>query len=125
MAKSFVTDVQDAGRALRPGISPHAPYTVSPDLVQKVCELSAKERFPVAMHLAESLAELELLASHSGPLVELLQSMKAWHPGAIPRGIAPRDYLELLATAHRALVIHGNFLDRRRLAIPRRAIATG
>ncbi len=111
MAKSFVTDLQDQGRALRPGISPHAPYTVSPDLVRKVCELSAQERFPVAMHLAESLAEVELLASHSGPLVEQLQSMKAWHPGAIPRGIAPRNYLELMAAADRALVIHGTFLN--------------
>jgi cytosine/adenosine deaminase-related metal-dependent hydrolase len=79
--------------------------------MRKVCELSAQERFPVAMHLAESLAELELLASQSGPLVEQLQSMKAWHPGAIPRGIQPRNYLELLASAHRALVIHGNFLN--------------
>jgi len=111
MAKSFVTDLQDMGRRLRPGISPHAPYTVSPDLLRKVCELSAQERFPVAMHLAESLAELELIGSHSGPLVEQLQAMKSWHPGAIPRGIAPRNYLELLATAHRALVIHGNFLS--------------
>jgi cytosine/adenosine deaminase-related metal-dependent hydrolase len=111
MARSFVTDLQDQGRALRPGVSPHAPYTVSPDLVRQACELSAQERFPVAMHLAESLAEIELLASHSGPLVEQLQSMKAWHPGAIPRGIAPHNYLELLATAHRALVIHGNFLN--------------
>jgi cytosine/adenosine deaminase-related metal-dependent hydrolase len=110
MAKSFVTDVQDAGSGLRPGLSPHAPYTASPELVKKVCELSAQERFPVAMHLAESLPEIELLASHSGPLVEQLQSMKAWHPGAVPRGIAPRDYLELLSTANRALVIHGNFL---------------
>jgi cytosine/adenosine deaminase-related metal-dependent hydrolase len=111
MAKSFVNDVQDAESGLRPGISPHAPYTASPDLVQKVCELSAEERFPVAMHLAESLAEIELLASQSGPLVEQLQSMKAWHPGAVPRGIQPRNYLELLASAHRALVIHGTFLN--------------
>jgi len=111
MAKSSVNDVQDAGSGLRPGISPHAPYTASPDLVRRVCELSAQERFPVAMHLAESLAELELIASQSGPLVEQLQSMKAWHPGAVPRGIRPRNYLELLASAHRALVIHGTFLN--------------
>jgi aminodeoxyfutalosine deaminase len=111
MARSFVTDLQDMGRRVRPGISPHAPYTISPDLVRKVCELSAQERFPVGMHLAESLAELELIGSHSGPLVDQLQALNSWHPGAIPRGIAPRNYLELLATAHRALVIHGNFLN--------------
>jgi cytosine/adenosine deaminase-related metal-dependent hydrolase len=119
MARSFVSDVQDAGPALRPGISPHAPYTASPDLVRRVCELSAHERFPVAMHLAESLAELELLASHSGPLVAVLEDLKAWRPDVVPRGIRPLDYLEVLATAHRALVIHGTFLndsDRQLLA---------
>jgi cytosine/adenosine deaminase-related metal-dependent hydrolase len=110
MAGSFVSDVLDAGPKLRPGISPHAPYTVRPELVRSVAALSASERFPVAMHLAESRDELELLAAHRGPLVELLASIGSWHPEAIPQGSTPRDYLELLAEAHQALVIHGNFL---------------
>jgi cytosine/adenosine deaminase-related metal-dependent hydrolase len=110
MASSFVADVQDAGAGLRPGLSPHAPYTASPDLVRAACTLSAQERFPVAMHLAESMDELEMLASHSGRLVEMLSSIDAWNAAAVPRGMEPRDYLEILAGAHQALVIHGNFL---------------
>ncbi len=95
------------------GLSPHAPYTVRPDLVARSCQLSVVTHAPIAMHLAESLAELELLASHSGELVELLRSLDAWHPATIPRGIEPADYLSMLAQAHRALVIHGNFLTPR------------
>lgn len=92
------------------GISPHAPYTVSPELVARVAQLSAERLFPVAMHLAETNEELELLSSASGPFVELLMELEAWDPGAIPRGIRPLDYLQLLSRADRALVIHGNYL---------------
>jgi len=64
------------------------------------------------MHLAESAAELELLRSNSGPLVERLKELSAWYPGSLPRGIRPLDYLEMLSAAHKTLVIHGNFLVR-------------
>ncbi len=92
------------------GLSPHAPYTVHPQLLRRACELSATRRIPLAMHLAETREELELLDSHSGPLVWLLQSLGAWHPDAMNRGLRPLDYLRTLATAHQALVIHGNYL---------------
>ena len=92
------------------GLSPHAPYTVHPEVLRRACELSAARQVPVAMHLAETREELELLESHSGPLVELLGSLGAWQPTALSRGLRPLDYLRTLATAHRALVIHGNYL---------------
>jgi aminodeoxyfutalosine deaminase len=110
MGHSFVLDLQDMSSRVRPGLSPHAPYTVSPALIERTRQLSRSERFPVAMHLAESREELELLASHTGRLVEVLQALNAWHPRAVPRGARPMDYLRLLAGAHRALVIHGNYL---------------
>ena len=99
----------------RRGLSPHAPYTVHPDLLQSVCRLSAEKQIPLAMHLAESTAELELLRSHCGPLVERLRELSAWHPGSLSRGIRPLDYLEMLAAGHQTLVIHGNFLVREEL----------
>lgn len=92
------------------GLSPHAPYTVHPDLLAGACQLSCAHRVPLAMHLAESWDELELLRSHSGALVETLREFDAWDSAALPRGLTPGDYLQRLATAWRALVVHGNFL---------------
>jgi aminodeoxyfutalosine deaminase len=93
------------------GISPHAPYTVSPALVRRLVELANSRVLPVAMHVAESAEELELLATGGGPFQELLDERSMWDAEAIPRGGRPLDYLRMLAEAPRALVIHGNYLD--------------
>ncbi len=100
----------DAIGTWMPGLSPHAPYSISLDLLRDAVELSAQKEVPLAMHLAESLEELELLASSSGPFRQLLEDLNAWDPAAIPRGITPLDYLQILSAAHRVLVIHGNYL---------------
>jgi cytosine/adenosine deaminase-related metal-dependent hydrolase len=110
VARAHVTAGNRFG--IHPGLSPHAPYTVHPDLLRQACELSASERIPIAMHLAESREELELLESHTGPLVELLSSFNAWRPAELPKGGRPLDNLRALSTAHRTLVIHGNYLNR-------------
>ncbi len=99
------------GRGFRQGISPHAPYTVSPFLLQQLVELARIRSLPMAMHLAESVDELELLRAGTGPFVELLEERSMWDAAAIPRGSRPLDYLRMLAEAPRALVIHGNYLD--------------
>lgn len=93
------------------GLSPHAPYTVHPDLLAGACRLSLEHQVPIAMHLAESWDELELLRSHSGALVETLREFDAWDPSALPRGLTPSDYLQALAKAWKTLVVHGNFLS--------------
>lgn len=48
---------------VRLGISPHAPYTVTPELYHACSELG----LPVATHLSESEAELEYLRTGEGP----------------------------------------------------------
>ncbi len=93
------------------GISPHAPYTVHPLLVSRLVDLACKRQIPVAMHLAESPEELELLESGSGVFRDLLAERSMWDEGAIPRGTKPLDYLKVLAKAPRALAIHGNYFS--------------
>ena len=107
------------GASVHLGVSPHAPYSVSPQLLDALVALARRRGLPVAMHLAESEEELELLATGGGPLQELLDERSMWDAAAIPRDTKPADYLWRLTGAPRALVIHGNYLggeDRALLA---------
>ncbi|NQT16680.1 MAG: amidohydrolase family protein, partial [Planctomycetes bacterium] len=100
----------------------HAPYSVHPELLQHVVRMSAADGFPIAMHLAESREEIELLGSRSGRFVDFLRQLGVWEPDNFPPNGRPLDYLEALAEAHRALVVHGNYLDDEEIAfLARRA----
>jgi cytosine/adenosine deaminase-related metal-dependent hydrolase len=60
------------------GVSPHAPYTVSEPLFQAVARWARAEQLPLAVHLAESLAEVQFLRAAAGPFAE------AWNARGIP-----------------------------------------
>ncbi|MBL8828547.1 MAG: amidohydrolase family protein [Planctomycetaceae bacterium] len=99
------------GAKWRPGLSPHAPYTVHPRLLTALIERAQRRQLPVAMHLAESREELELLAQGTGPFRELLDGMGiGWPHDELSAFRQPFDYLQVLSTAPRSLVIHGNYL---------------
>lgn len=66
-----------AGR-VRFGVSPHAPYTVSGPLYRATAALAHERRLPIAVHLAESPAETELVTGHRGPFAD------AWNGRGIP-----------------------------------------
>ncbi|MEM8947363.1 MAG: amidohydrolase family protein, partial [Planctomycetota bacterium] len=97
------------------GISPHAPYTVHPDLLSRLVELADERRLPMAMHLAESREELQLLGENRGPFRELLEGRSMWDDDVFARRLKPLDYLLQLSAAPRALIIHGNYLDAEEL----------
>ncbi len=99
-----------------PGVSPHAPYTVHPELLARLTALSAQRRVPLAFHLAESPEEIAFLQGGAGPFRQLLEERGVDPTGIIVRGSRPLDYLRPLAAAHRALVIHGNYLDDEEIA---------
>ena len=96
------------------GLSPHAPYSVHPELLQQSIRIASAHDYPVAMHLAETRPELELLASGRGEFREMLQEFGIWREG-IFGGQRPLQILQELARAPRALVIHGNYLDQQEL----------
>jgi cytosine/adenosine deaminase-related metal-dependent hydrolase len=109
-AELFLDSVPDSANLL-PALSPHAPYTVHPGLLEGMLDLARRFEAPLAMHLAESREELELLETGSGPFRARLERLDAWDPAADARYPRILNYLERLATAPRALVAHGNYLS--------------
>lgn len=98
---------------VRPGLSPHAPYSVHPDLLDQICSSATSCQAPVAMHLAESLDELELIQNQSGKFVDLLKDFGSWNAGASHRSV--EAIIKKLATTPRSLIIHGNYLTEAQL----------
>ena len=97
------------GDAVR-GLSPHAPYSVHSELFQWTLDRARRAGAPVAMHLAETRGERELLERGTGPLAEMLRRFGLWQEGLFGDGDF-MDYLKPLAELDRALIVHGNYLD--------------
>lgn len=92
------------------GLSPHAPYSVHPKLFDGLCDLAVEFDAPLAFHLAESPAELQLIRDGSGSLAESFKRSGFWRDNVFPQGTTPLPYIERLAELPKALIIHGNLL---------------
>ncbi|WP_246112945.1 amidohydrolase family protein [Allorhodopirellula solitaria] len=94
------------------GISPHAPYSAPPELIKQCIDFALRSSSPLAMHVAESPAERELLQHGSGPFAENLQSLGLDVAAHFPwRRESPMNWLiDSLAHAPAASIVHGNDL---------------
>ncbi len=93
-----------ASSHLRVGISPHAPYTVSEPLYRAVVQYAAREQLPVALHLAESREETQLVRDGAGPFAEALRARGI---AVAAQGCSPVQYLHRLGVlASSPLCIH-------------------
>ena len=107
LAERFLTAPPVAG--VHRALSPHAPYTVHPDLLEQAVALAGKHHIPVAMHLAETTDELELLESGTGRFQTFLSSMGLFDPKQFPGGRCILDLLKVLSSASKVLAVHGNY----------------
>jgi len=73
-------DAHPATPTCRPGLSPHAPYSVRRELFEWAAARAARDGLPVQIHLAETAEEMELLEKRTGPFVEFLREVGAWDP---------------------------------------------
>jgi cytosine/adenosine deaminase-related metal-dependent hydrolase len=86
-----------AGGRLRPGLSPHAPHTLSSAFLQEVAGLGRDSSLPSVIHLSESREEVAFMHDSSGKIAELLYPFADW--GAYlpaPRRTTSTAYLESL-----------------------------
>ena len=109
LARSHINSCRKAG--VLPAVSPHATFSVSPQLFSSLVKLAKEERVPLCIHLAETKAELELLESGTGELVEMLNKFGIWKGELIERGTSPLDFLKPLADLPAASIAHGNYLS--------------
>ena len=100
-----------ASARIRIGISPHAPYTVSAVLYREAARWARAMGLPIALHLAESPAEVEFLRAGAGPFAD------AWRRRGIPLPERGRSPVELAADENvlgpDVLCIHAVQVDAR------------
>lgn len=116
--------LRDAVRALRSlesdavriGVSPHAPYSVSKELFAAVSTFAIADTLPMAVHLAESAFEEDLVVRGEGPYADNWRSR-----GIDPAGAHARSSVALLhavgALRAKPLIIHGVRMDTEDVAL--------
>lgn len=92
---------------IRTALAAHAPYSVAPLLFRAIRHDLDRHPFDrSAVHLGESVEEVEFIRSGTGPWRELLQGLGVWSDEWKPTGTTPVAYLA-----------DAGFLDRRVLAV--------
>ena len=96
------------GPVWRTGLSPHAPYSIHFPTMQSKLASSVARQHVIAMHVAESLDELEWLAQGTGPFRQVFERLGV--PADAPRA-SVAEVIQWLATRERSLLVHGNYLN--------------
>ena len=95
--------VAPAARRVRTGLSPHAPYSSGPALIQAGAVLARERGEAFAIHVSEAAGEVELIESGSGPFT--VQAERLAHGFEVP-GVTPVAYLDSLGALEGATCIH-------------------
>tara|TARA_B100000315_G_scaffold251296_1_gene285828 strand:+ start:9419 stop:10651 length:1233 start_codon:yes stop_codon:yes gene_type:complete len=99
------------------GLSPHATYSVSPQLIKLSYRLANVKKLPLVMHIAETKEELEFIEKGEGALRKLLESLDRWEPQWKPQKISPIKYLENSGALKGITGVHLNHINDEDLKI--------
>ena len=90
------------------GLAPHSPYTASIELTRWSQHKSFEQHRLVAMHLAESLDEMQWIEKQGGPFEDLMRPFLNENYWSGLGNITER--LDCLSQSWRSLIVHGNYL---------------
>lgn len=109
MLESIDSDFSLLPRHFHPGISPHAPFTVSATLLQSLLSLARSRKIPLAMHLAESSEERSFFHNSTGSIADTLYPFVGWGEYLPePMATTSTEWLELFsALSPDFLAVHG------------------
>jgi cytosine/adenosine deaminase-related metal-dependent hydrolase len=94
-------------------IVPHAPYTMSKDLLILINEHASKNNTIISIHNQESKGEDELFVSKSGDLYNLFKELGFDLPSFHPTGLnALRSTFPFLTRAAKILLVHNTFTSQ-------------
>jgi cytosine/adenosine deaminase-related metal-dependent hydrolase len=100
---------------VRVGVSPHAPYTVSDALFSAVASYAREANLPIAVHIAESQLEQDLVVRGAGSFAD---GLRARGIPVTPRARSPVALLSALGVLEaRPLLIHCVRADESDIAI--------
>src|SRR5665213_1743493 len=91
------------------GLSPHAPYSTTPALLEQTARLARKKKWRVTMHVAESEAEFEMWVHRRGPMFDWLRSQRDMSDCGERTPVAQVFRSGLLG--ENFLAIHANYLQ--------------
>jgi cytosine/adenosine deaminase-related metal-dependent hydrolase len=91
------------------GLSPHALYSTTPDLLRASAELAARHHWRLTMHVAESIDEFDMYARARGPLHDWLQNQRDMSDCG--HGTPLEQVRRCGLLDERFLAIHANYLQ--------------
>lgn len=109
MLESIDGDISLLPGHFLPGISPHAPFTVSAMLLQSLLALARIRNIPLAMHLSESAEERSFFHNSTGSIADTLYPFVGWEEYLpVPMATTSTEWLELSsALSADFLAVHG------------------
>jgi cytosine/adenosine deaminase-related metal-dependent hydrolase len=108
-ARAQIAEYRAHAPESRIALAPHAPYSVSPQLLQAIrADIDGDSDHVSTVHLGESAEELEFIRRGTGPWRTLLEELGSWSPEWQPPGGSPVEYLaDLGFLDSRVLAVHG------------------
>jgi cytosine/adenosine deaminase-related metal-dependent hydrolase len=95
------------------GISPHAPYSASPDLYRRASESARSLGMLLTTHVAETKAEIQFLQDGTGEFRDFLTRIGTLPTDWEPPQLHPIPYLDSMGVlGGSCLLVHCNYLDR-------------
>jgi cytosine/adenosine deaminase-related metal-dependent hydrolase len=109
---------RECSSLVEPGVSPHAPYTVSARLYQEAARFARRAGLRVATHVAESPAEIDLLGRGTGAIASAYRRAQMWRDTWKAPHARPLEYVAGTGVlTPETLVIHAVQIDDQEIGL--------